>query len=106
MIDLNDMYLFSKVVQYNGISGAAKVLGMVHSRISRRIKALEASLDAQLIQRSTRHFKVTDLGRKFNEHCLSMVAAAQAAMEQVEQAQQKPSGLVRIYCQTMLAQFV
>lgn len=106
MIDYNDMYLFSKVVEHNGISGAAKALGMVHSRISRRIKALETNLDAQLIQRSTRHFKVTDLGRKFNEHCLNMVAEATAAIEEVEQAQEKPSGLVRIYCQTMLAQFV
>src|SRR5882757_1878431 len=106
MFEFNDMYLFSKVVEHNGISGAARALGVAPSRISRRIRALETSLNAQLIQRSTRHFKVTDLGKKFNEHCLNIVAEATVAIEEVEQAQEKPSGLVRIYCQTMLAQFV
>jgi len=106
MIDLNDMFLFSKVVEHNGMSGAAKALGTVHSRISRRIKALETSLNAQLIQRSTRHFAVTELGKKFNEHCLKMISEATAAVEQVELAREKPAGLVRVSCETMAAQFV
>ncbi|HWM69076.1 MAG TPA: LysR substrate-binding domain-containing protein [Steroidobacteraceae bacterium] len=106
MIDFNDMFLFSKVVEHNGISGAAKALGMVHSRVSRRIKMLETSLGVQLIQRSTRHFVVTELGKKFNAHCLNMIAEASAAIETIEEAQEKPSGLVRIACPSMLAQFV
>jgi DNA-binding transcriptional LysR family regulator len=106
MFEFYDMYLFSKVVEHNGITGAARALGVAPSRISRRTRALETSLNAQLIQRSTRHFKVTDLGKKFNEHCVKMIAEAQSAYDKVEEAQAKPSGLVRIYCQTMLAQFV
>lgn len=106
MVNFNDMFLFSKVVEHKGISGAAKALGMVHSRISRRVAALETSLNVRLIQRSTRHFAVTELGMEFNRHCLKMIAEADAAVEKTVQAQEKPAGLVRMNCPTMLAQFV
>jgi DNA-binding transcriptional LysR family regulator len=106
MIQLNDMYLFSKVVEHNGISGAAKALGIVHSRVSRRIKVLETNLGVRLIQRSTRSFAVTELGKSFNVHCLKMIAEAETAIRTIEQAQEKPSGLVRVSCPTAIAQFV
>jgi len=106
MNNLNDFFLFSKVVEHHGITGAAQALGMTRSRISRRITELETSLEARLIQRSTRHFAVTELGKEFNKHCLNMIAEANAAYEKVAQAREKPAGLVRISCPAMLAQFV
>ena len=83
MDDLNDLFLFSKVVEHNGFSGAAHALGMVPSRISRRIAQLEERLGVRLVQRSTRSFAVTDLGKEFNKHCLNMMAGATAALEEV-----------------------
>ncbi|WP_165191486.1 LysR family transcriptional regulator [Caulobacter soli] len=106
MNNYNDMFLFSKVVEYNGITGAAHALGMARSKISRRISELEASLDARLIQRTTRHFAVTDLGKEFNKHCLNMIHEADAAFDKVAQARDKPAGLVRMSCPAMLAQYV
>jgi len=106
MDDLNDLFLFSKVVEHNGFSGAAHALGMVPSRISRRIAQLEARLGVRLVQRSTRSFAVTDLGKEFNKHCLKMVAGATAALEEVASARETPSGLIRISCPPMLVQLV
>ena len=106
MNNFNDLFLFSKVVEYNGITGAANALGITRSRISRHIADLETSLGARLIQRSTRHFAVTELGKEFNKHCQNMIAEANAAFEKVAQAREKPAGLVRISCPAMLAQFV
>ncbi|WP_165191629.1 LysR family transcriptional regulator [Caulobacter soli] len=106
MIDLNDLYLFSKVVEHQGITAAAGALGMARSKVSRRITGLEERLGTILIHRSTRHFAVTDLGREFNEHCLAMMAAAHSAADCVAQAQAAPNGVIRIHCPTMLAQFV
>jgi DNA-binding transcriptional LysR family regulator len=106
MINLNDMFVFSKVVEHGGIKGAADALGMVRSRVSRRIAELETSLGAQLIRRSTRHFTVTELGKEFNKHCLDMISEANAALEKVAQARGRPVGLVRISCPAMLAQHV
>jgi DNA-binding transcriptional LysR family regulator len=106
MDDLNDLFLFSKVVEHNGFSGAAHALGMVPSRISRRIAQLEARLGVRLVQRSTRSFTVTDLGKEFNKHCLEMAAGATAALEEVARARETPSGLIRISCPSMLVQLV
>jgi len=50
MNNLNDFFLFSKVVEHQGITGAAQALGITRSRISRRITELETSLDARLIR--------------------------------------------------------
>jgi DNA-binding transcriptional LysR family regulator len=106
MDDLNDLFLFSKVVEHNGFSGAAHALGMVPSRISRRIAQLEERLGVRLVQRSTRSFTVTDLGKEFNKHCLKMAAGATAALEEVARARETPSGLIRISCPSMLVQLV
>ncbi|HSZ07540.1 MAG TPA: LysR substrate-binding domain-containing protein [Steroidobacteraceae bacterium] len=106
MDDLNDLFLFSQVVEHNGFSGAAHALGMVPSRVSRRIAQLEERLGVRLVQRSTRYFSVTELGKEFNKHCLTMLAGAAAAFEEVARARETPSGLVRISCPSMLAQLV
>jgi DNA-binding transcriptional LysR family regulator len=106
MDDLNDLFLFSQVVEHNGFSGAAHALGMVPSRISRRIAQLEARLGVRLVQRSTRSFTVTELGKEFNKHCLKMIAGATAALEEVARARETPSGLIRVSCPSMILQLV
>lgn len=104
--NLNDLFLFSQVVQHKGFSGAARALGTVPSRLSRRIAELEARLGVRLVQRSTRYFAVTAVGEEFNKHCLNMMAGATAALEEAARARETPSGLVRISCPPMLAQLV
>jgi len=56
MLDLNDVYYYAKVVEHQGITAAARALDVPKSSISRRILALEASLGARLIQRTSRRF--------------------------------------------------
>ncbi len=70
MDDLNDLYYFVKVVEHGGFTRAGLALGMPKSKLSRRIAALEAQYGVRLLQRSTRHFSVTEIGREFYERCL------------------------------------
>jgi len=79
MQDLNDLYVFSQVVEHSGFTGAAKALGVARSSICRRVSALEERLGIRLVQRTTRHFAVTDLGMEFHGYCVRMVAEAKAA---------------------------
>ena len=106
MINFNDMFLFSKAVEHNGISGAAQALGIERSKISRRIAELEVRIGTRLIQRSTRHFAVTELGKAFNKYCLNMIAEANAGFNEIACAIDRPSGIVRISCTTILAQHI
>ncbi len=96
MLDLNDLRFFVDVVEQNGFAAAARKLEMPRSRLSRRIGMLEESLGVRLIQRSTRHFAVTEIGQEFYRHCLAMVVEAEAAEEAIARIQAEPQGLVRV----------
>lgn len=102
--DFNDLFLFAQVVIHNGYSSASRTLGVPKSRLSRRIAALEERLGSRLVQRSSRTFAVTAAGQLFLQHCLAMIAAADAAELAVAQTQERPCGLVRVSCTISMAQ--
>jgi DNA-binding transcriptional LysR family regulator len=106
MQDLNDLYVFSQVVEHGGFTGAAKALGVARSSICRRISQLEERLGIRLVQRTTRHFAVTELGMEFYGYCVRMVAEAKAAYERVACAKAAPSGMIRMSCPPIIAQLV
>jgi len=106
MQDLNDLYVFSQVVEHNGFTGAAKALGVARSSICRRISALEERLGVRLVQRTTRHFAVTDLGMEFHGYCLRIAAEAKAAHDLVACARVAPSGMIRMSCPPVIGQLL
>ncbi len=105
MQDLNDLYYYAKVVEHGGFAPAGRALGEPKSKLSRRIALLEERLGVRLIQRSTRHFSVTEVGQTFYAHCRAMLVEAEAAAESIELTRSQPRGVVRISCPTMLLDF-
>ncbi|HVV94424.1 MAG TPA: LysR substrate-binding domain-containing protein [Hyphomicrobiales bacterium] len=103
--DLNDLYFFARVVEHGGFAAAARALGLPRSRLSRRIGLLEVRLGTRLIQRSTRRFAVTDIGREYYRHCVAMLVEAEAADEAVQRVRSEPQGLVRVSCPPSLLYF-
>ena len=106
MHDLNDLYIFSQVVEHNGFTGAAQALGVARSSICRRVGQLEERLGIRLVQRTTRHFAVTDLGMEFHGYCVKMVAEAKAAYDRVACARARPAGMIRLSCPPIIAQLL
>lgn len=102
MFDLNDMFLYTKVVECGGFASAGRMLSLPKSRLSRRVSVLEERLGVRLIQRSTRHFSVTEVGLEYYHHCLAMVAQAYAAEDAVERSRSEPRGVVRVACSSPL----
>lgn len=98
MQDLNDLYLFAAVARHGGFSPASRALGLPKSKLSKHVSRLEQRLGVRLIERSTRRFRVTDLGQEFYEQCQSVVASAEAAEALVARARAEPRGLVRFAC--------
>lgn len=98
MEDLNDFYYFARVVENRGFAAAGRALGVPKSKLSRRIALLEDRLGARLLQRSSRHFSVTELGQTFYEHCRAMLVEAEAAREAVDATRAEPAGTVRLSC--------
>ena len=105
MQDLNDLYYFAKVVEHGGFAPAGRALGQPKSKLSRRIALLEERLGVRLIQRSTRHFSVTEAGQTYYTHVQAMLVEAEAAAEAIELTRSQPRGTVRLSCPTMLLDF-
>lgn len=104
MLDLNDVYLYAQVIEHKGITAAARVLDLPKSSISRRILALEASLGARLIQRTSRRFVVTEIGEEVHRHALAMLVEAESVESVVRQRTAEPSGTIRFTCSVAFAQ--
>jgi DNA-binding transcriptional LysR family regulator len=105
MDDLNDLYYFAQVVEHGGFAPAGRALNLPKSKLSRRISLLEERLGVRLLQRSTRHFSVTELGQEYYRHCLAMLVEAQAAQEVIERTRSEPQGMVRMSCPTTLLHY-
>jgi DNA-binding transcriptional LysR family regulator len=98
MEDLNDLFAFAKVVQYGGFSAAARALHVTKSSLSKRVARLEERYGARLIERSTRGFRVTQIGRAVHAQCETVVAGAEGAAAVAAEAIALPKGNVRVAC--------
>lgn len=105
MRDLNDLHFFAEVVEHGGFAPAGRALGLPKSRLSRRIAMLEDRLGVRLIQRSTRRFTVTEIGREYYRHCVAMLVEANAADEAIARSRSEPGGIVRLSCPPALLCF-
>lgn len=106
MQDLNDLRYFDAVVTNGGFAPAGRALRLPKSKLSRRIAALEERLGARLIERSSRRFRVTDIGLAFHAEAQRAVAAAERAEALVEASLSEPKGTVRMSCPTGLVSIV
>ncbi len=106
MQDLNDLYYFAQVVEHGGFAPAGRALGLPKSKLSRRIAQLEERLGVRLLNRSTRHLSVTELGRAYHRHCVAMLVEAEAADELIERNLAKPRGTVRLSCPPSLLHYL
>ncbi|CAG9258796.1 Transcriptional regulator, LysR family [Paraburkholderia unamae] len=105
MDDLNDIFYFVKVVENHGFTQAGRALNMPKSKLSRRVADLEARYGVRLLNRSTRHFSVTETGQEFYERCLAVLVEADAAREVMERRVSEPQGVVRVSCPTTLLEY-
>ena len=105
MQDLNDLYYFVQVVDHGGFAAAARALGLQKSRLSRRILALEERLGVRLLNRSSRRFSVTEIGREFYNRCVAMLVEAEAAEHVVAELRAEPRGVIRVSCPVALLSF-
>lgn len=103
MPDLNDYFYFVQSVDHSGFSSAARALDIPKSTLSRRVIALESRLGVRLIERTSRHFSLTEMGRELYRHAQAMLVEAEAAEDAVTRRMAEPSGTVRLTCSIGMA---
>lgn len=105
MHSFDDYYYFYLVVKYGGFSAASEISNITKSKLSRRILDLESKFNVTLIQRSTRHFKVTPLGQEFFEECQKIIEQADSAQNVLLKQKIVPQGLVKISCPPVMMEY-
>ena len=95
-MDLNEILVFTRVVETKSFTGAADLLGLPKSTVSRKLAQLEERLGVRLLQRTTRKLALTDAGQAYYERCAKIVADAAAAEKLVTDMQATPRGMLRV----------
>ena len=89
MFDLVDLRTFARIADLGSLSGAARALGMPKSSASRSLARLEAVAGAALVERSTRHLRLTDAGHLLQRH-------ARRILDDVGEAENALTGLIGV----------
>src|SRR5262245_60820826 len=95
-MDLNDIVVFTKVVETKSFTGAADVLGLPKSTVSRKLAQLEERLGVRLVQRTTRKLALTEIGQAYYERCARIVSDLASAEQLVTDMQSTPRGRLRV----------
>jgi len=85
-----------RVVELGSFTAAADAMGISHTIVSRQIRQLEEHLGAQLLNRTTRRFALTDAGRDYYEASRQILDALDDADRNVGRHQARPAGTLRI----------
>jgi DNA-binding transcriptional LysR family regulator len=95
-MDLNRAATFLRVVETGGFTAAAAALGLPTSSVSRSVAKLEQELGVMLLERTTRHVALTDVGRAYFERVREALAGLDEATAAALDAAREPHGMVRL----------
>ena len=93
---LFELRAFVQVVDAQGFTGAAQVLGTTTNVVSRQVARLETRLGVRLLSRTTRRVASTEEGRRLYEHAIRMLKLADEAEVAVQRTAQTLEGTIRV----------
>lgn len=103
MNKLQAMEVFVQVVDAGGFTRAAETLKLPKATVSTLIQALETSLAATLLNRTTRRVSVTAEGAAYYERCVRILAEVRDADDSLSRTRLRPGGRLRVDAPTGLA---
>lgn len=95
-VDVNDLTLFAKVIDYGSFTTAADRIGLPKSTLSRRITRLEHQLGERLIIRNTRSLAITEFGQAILDHAHAIEQEALAVADLANYRQMTPTGHLKV----------
>ena len=96
MSDLASLEAFVRVAETRSFSGAARVLDLTPSAVSKQVGRLEDRLGVRLFNRTTRRVRLTDLGQAFYERAARILGDLAEAERAVIELHGTPSGKLAV----------
>jgi DNA-binding transcriptional LysR family regulator len=103
-MDIQALTDFVAVVQAGSISAGARACGEPKQSVSRRVLALEESLDLRLFERNTRSLRLTADGSLLYERVTRILADLDDTRRTLADRRQAPEGYLRISAPVLLGQ--
>lgn len=95
-LNWDDLRLFLAVARAGRLIGAARVLGLDHSTVARRLTALEAAVGTRLFDRTPRGVDLTEAGLALVDHAERIEGEVGAASAMLGGGDGRISGVVRL----------
>ena len=100
MDKLSSMKAFTVVANTGSITAAAVQLELSKSMVSKHIAYLENMLDSQLLHRSSRGVRLTELGEQYRDQCKQILTQIEDAESLISQRNQQPGGTLKVTAPT------
>ncbi len=95
-LDLNTVRVYVAVVDEQSFSAAARLLALPSSNVSRHVASLERRLGVRLLERSTRHLRMTEAGRLLYERAKPLLDTLLSTEEELGAVQRELKGPLRM----------
>jgi len=99
---LEELRVFTQIVESGSLTAAARALGMPPTTISRRLAALEERLGTQLLYRTTRSQSLSETGRALLTSAQRILSEVESAELTLQQETEGLTGIVRISAVSVL----
>lgn len=104
--EYQELMVFMAIARDLSFRGAARRLGLTPSAVSRAISQLEERLGVRLLNRTTRSVSLTLAGDVLFERLPGLVAAIDAAVEEIVAMSDIPSGVLRLNLPRVAAELI
>jgi DNA-binding transcriptional LysR family regulator len=103
MDTLTSMNVFRQVVDLGSFSKAADYLNISPAMASKHLRHLEDCLQAKLLNRSSRHLSLTEIGQNYYHECCHALDILNSARQTAQQGVVNPQGKLKITMPIWLA---
>ncbi len=93
---LTSLGVFVAAVEEGSFAAAARRFGLSPAMAGKHVSAIEAELNARLLQRTTRRLSLTDTGQAYYERCKRILEAFEEAKREASDTQATARGVLRV----------
>lgn len=93
---MTSLRVYLSVVELGSFAAAARASDISATMVGKHIQALEDSLNARLLHRTTRRHSLTELGQLYAERAKALLADWDALERSADDLRTQPTGLIRI----------
>ena len=103
-MNLDHFIYFIETVKHNSFTTASEKLFISQSTISKAIRSLEKEYDTNLIDRTSKQFKLTSAGELFYYSAVKIVSNYQAENELLLDLLKSKKGTLKLICTPFIGQ--